>query len=114
MLFTKEQSDLTRESITKFDKIIDGTGIDEGTSNCALCKKYYIETPPESIEWTLTNSCIGCPVAQITDAPYCRHTPYEYIRFPNSKIYNSILYKMERAFLRDVLEETILFRKFEI
>lgn len=51
-------------SIYKWERIADGSGIDQGTKNCALCKKFY------------DNHCRGCPVRENTGKKFCDDTPY--------------------------------------
>lgn len=55
-----------RGSIRKWQKIVKGTGEDEGTGNCPLCRLFF---------W-LPNDCRGCPVREKTGEKECRGTPY--------------------------------------
>jgi len=50
-------------SIKKWEKIVEGTGIDEGTDNCPLCELFYYK------------DCHGCPVYEKTNCPDCIDTP---------------------------------------
>jgi hypothetical protein len=52
-------------SIKKWEKIVNGTGVDRGVENCPLCKIFYD-----------TSSCVGCPVYEKTGAKDCLRTPY--------------------------------------
>ena len=54
-----------RGSIQKWEAIVEGTGVDRGSSNCALCQKYNNRTTGIP--------CIGCPVPKI----FCDKTPYK-------------------------------------
>lgn len=54
-------------SIKKWEKIVDGSGGDEGTENCPLCKLYY--TP-------LSSDCAPCPVSKRVKTSCCEETPY--------------------------------------
>lgn len=51
-------------SIKKWEKIVAGTGVDEGTLNCDLCLTF------------LSKACVGCPVATDTGHRDCAYTPY--------------------------------------
>lgn len=53
-------------SIKKWRKIADGTGVDEGESNCPLCIAFL----------HVNGHCAGCPVAVKTGKPYCSGSPY--------------------------------------
>lgn len=55
-----------RGSIRKWTKIVNGTGVDNGSENCPLCKEF------------LDDSCHGCPVRRLTGKPGCNGTPYNY------------------------------------
>jgi hypothetical protein len=62
--------DQTREalegSIRKWAAIVDGTGVDTGTSNCQLCQVFYD-----------SGACTGCPVRDKTGEDDCSGSPYE-------------------------------------
>lgn len=51
-------------SIAKWEKIVAGTGVDDGTDNCPLCKLFY------------GLGCMGCPVAIKSGRDTCKKTPY--------------------------------------
>jgi hypothetical protein len=53
-------------SIRKWEGIVAGTRLDEGTQNCPLCWKFQDVT-----------SCPGCPVAERSDKPHCMDTPHD-------------------------------------
>jgi hypothetical protein len=53
-------------SIKKWEKIVLGTGADNGEQNCPLCKLY------------INHACQGCPVAEKTGDVFCDGSPYEY------------------------------------
>ena len=53
-------------SIKKWEKIVAGTGTDEGWSNCPLCQLFYGEP----------RNCNGCPVKEKTHLSACVCTPY--------------------------------------
>ena len=59
-----------RKSIIKWNKIVNGTGGDDGIDNCALCKEYYSGQ-------TIRNRCEGCPVLKATGKVECIKTPYQ-------------------------------------
>jgi len=52
------------KSIEKWEKIVDGTGVDDGINNCALCVQYQ------------DFFCEGCPVYEKTEITGCKNTPY--------------------------------------
>jgi hypothetical protein len=52
-------------SIKKWESIVDGSGVDEGTRNCPLCKLFY------------HNWCKDCPIHLHTGFDSCDKTPYE-------------------------------------
>lgn len=53
-----------RGSIEKWERIVDGTGIDQGIYNCPLCKLFY------------ANHCSGCPVNANTRQKHCNGSKY--------------------------------------
>ena len=56
-------------SIRKWEKIVAGTGQNEGPNNCPLCALFF------------HNDCRGCPVYEKTGMVGCLDTPYtEYAR----------------------------------
>jgi hypothetical protein len=55
------------ESISKWEGIVAGVGIDEGVGNCALCQTYLCTE----------GSCANCPVALRSGHTNCAQTPYE-------------------------------------
>lgn len=64
--WTEEQKKALRGSIRKWQRIVNGTGIDDGTENCACCKKWNHHG----------NRCVGCPIFQFTGRRGCEGTPY--------------------------------------
>lgn len=54
-------------SIAKWKKVADGTGVDDGESNCPLCQLF------------IDDDCTGCPVAKAAGEPGCTNTPF--VRF---------------------------------
>ena len=55
-----------RGSIKKWEKIVAGTGEDDGCNNCPLCDLFFNKT----------GSCFGCPVMDKTGRDECVGTPY--------------------------------------
>ena len=53
-------------SIAKWQRIVDGSDIDRGASNCSLCSLFYFQF----------QQCNGCPVSEATGDICCRHSPY--------------------------------------
>lgn len=52
-------------SIRKWEKIVQGKGIDDGIANCPLCHVFY------------DNDCKGCPVRKKTGYWCCIGSPHE-------------------------------------
>lgn len=61
---TKKTLKALRGSIQKWEKIVEGTGVDQGVYNCPLCQLFY------------RLDCKGCPVFERTGYPFCDKTPY--------------------------------------
>lgn len=58
-------------SIKKWQNIVEGTRVDNGTNNCPLCVEFYaIDHNDEEPE-----NCNGCPVAKKA-GPGCVNSPY--------------------------------------
>lgn len=62
---TNEAIDAIKGSIVKWEKILDGSGIDKGRGNCPLCTSFY------------DRGCIGCPIRDKTGMGNCRNTPIQ-------------------------------------
>lgn len=58
-------------SIGKWERIVAGTGSDEGIHNCPLCQKFYVYC-----ESSYDIDCAGCPVAKKVGVSGCVDTPY--------------------------------------
>lgn len=65
-----ETLEALKGSIAKWEAIVAGTGVDNGTENCPLCQRFHYE-----FRRIPGSSCEGCPVA---DAGHhiCDDTPY--------------------------------------
>lgn len=62
-------------SIEKWEHIVNGTGVDDGTDNCALCKEFH-----------KNGNCTECPVVTIGNGRYgCFETPYSSWRSHHNK-----------------------------
>lgn len=60
-----------RGSVKKWEGIVAGTVVDEGPTNCPLCRMFYRkDTDGERAP------CAGCPVSAYTGQPGCDGTPY--------------------------------------
>ena len=59
------------KSIKKWEAIVDGTGADEGGSNCALCKRFAFGCHADDYDGEL------CPVAKTSGEINCIGTPWE-------------------------------------
>lgn len=56
-----------RESVRKWERIVAGTGKDNGTEDCALCQEFNLQ---------VEDKCEGCPVAAKTGKPFCWNSPF--------------------------------------
>ena len=63
----KETLEALKGSIWKWEKIVEGTGRDEGVTNCPLCTIFYFNK----------EHCKDCPVYIKTGLSGCDGTPYE-------------------------------------
>ena len=61
----KVQIRALKGSIKKWEKIVDGTGVDRGIYNCPCCDKFHY------------CSCINCPIHEFTGYKNCVSTPYD-------------------------------------
>ena len=61
-------------SIKKWEKIVDGTGVDEGGSNCPLCKLYHRCNPCPVAETVNKKGCCGTPWVEWRIHGFKRHT----------------------------------------
>ena len=52
-------------SIEKWERIVAGTGVDQGVANCPLCKLFH------------NKNCRGCPIYEKVKISGCDGTPYE-------------------------------------
>lgn len=63
-----ETLEALRGSIKKWEGIVRGDEVDQGSSNCPLCK-LFLDDDDEP-------ACCGCPVAERVDRIGCEGTPY--------------------------------------
>ena len=88
-------------SIEKWEKIVEGTGLDLASGNCPLCQK--------------TNGCSNCPIGG-EDGFNCDSTPYETWINHFKKVH--FLYKGEKRVLcevcRKIAEDEVEFLKGEL
>lgn len=85
-------------SIAKWEAIVAGTGIDQGSSNCPLCQLFNENENPDA-----KADCADCPVAQKVDKSFCAGTPY--IEYDEATTEEATLEaaRAELAFLRSLL-----------
>jgi hypothetical protein len=76
---TKKVLNALKGSIKKWEKIVAGKGVDEGSSNCPLCRLYG--------DW----ECKGCPVFEKTNKKDCENTPYYKWMLHQSKMHDAWL-----------------------
>lgn len=62
-------------SIAKWEKIVAGTGSNQGPYNCPLCEKFNQYVLDD--EYFGPPTCKGCPIQQAVGQAGCRGTPYE-------------------------------------
>lgn len=60
-----------QDSIDKWRQIVAGTETDEGTENCALCRKFHADYTGLDEE-----CCVGCPVMAATGEKTCQNSPH--------------------------------------
>lgn len=70
-----ETLEALRGSIAKWEGIVAGTIVDEGPTNCPLCKRFNKLFLGR--QYTYPDMCTGCPVANFTGFPGCEGTPYD-------------------------------------
>ena len=97
-------------SIEKWEKIVDGSGVDRLNANCPLCALF------------INHICRGCPVRDKSKDSGCRNTPYqawsehqngEHDRYTDRKVLCSTcepLAKTELEFLKALLPEEVKFK----
>lgn len=97
--WTAEQNRALKGSIRKWEKIVLGTGYDEGIKNCPCCKKWYDYI-----------GCFGCPISAFTGVGVCYNSPYTLWADKNYNLIKKIktrptalkVAKAEVAFLKKV------------
>jgi hypothetical protein len=67
---TDKDIELVSECILKWREIVFFDGVDEGTTNCALCREYHSDWDGER------RCCFGCPIYEKTKEDCCGNTPY--------------------------------------
>jgi hypothetical protein len=72
----KETLEALEGSISKWEKIVAGTGEDQGRDNCSLCSKFYDLEGPEDLSGNKQEMCYGCPVSIASGIEGCVGTPY--------------------------------------
>lgn len=70
----KETLQALKESIQKWEGIINYNNIDDGCDDCPLCVLFLKDETEDEAEH---HECIKCPVAELVDAEGCSNTPYE-------------------------------------
>ena len=83
-------------SIKKWERIVAGTGEDEGMDNCPLCQLF----------WLRSGICNGCPVNQKTNKKGCFGTSYtKFCRASerNNALKVMVYAKQELDFLKSLL-----------
>ena len=68
-----ETLEALRGSISKWQRIAAGQGVDRGPLDCPLC---HLFNPPLSDADATPRKCDGCPVKQATGRSYCQGSPY--------------------------------------
>lgn len=86
-------------SIDKWQKIVDGTGVDDGALNCPLCRLF-------------DDTCEKCPVAIKSGKSNCDNTPYPKWRDHQKSIhYASDDWTVKCCWCRQFAEEELEFLK---
>lgn len=71
------------------------------TWTCPLCRLFY-----DFEDYTKETCCLGCPIKETTNSPYCRGTPYEDVVVPvDNEDYPALLEacQAEVEFLKSLL-----------
>jgi len=73
----KETAEALEGSIKKWERIVEGSGVDQGARNCPLCYLFLSDYKGRCnpMSW-LIEECVGCPVAEKIGYPGCANTPY--------------------------------------
>lgn len=63
-------------SIAKWEAVVAGTGKDDRSENCPLCRLFINEPKRASDDDHIVGYCHGCPVVEAVSNDGCRDTPY--------------------------------------
>jgi hypothetical protein len=89
-------------SIAKWRRIVAGTGVDEGGTNCPLCKLF---------NYGRKTGCEGCPVRDRTKLAWCYGTPYrEWMSTEAAQMSAPVTTARERALAQKELDFLISLR----
>jgi hypothetical protein len=70
MAMTKIVLQALKKSIKKWEAIVNGTGTDKGSNDCALCQIFCCDN-------VTPDPCAGCPIWRKTRKDFCMGTPYD-------------------------------------
>jgi len=87
----KKTLNALKGSIRKWEKIVNGTGVDFGGKNCPLCKLFPF--------------CEDCPVFLKTWLKACENTPYEAWLIHQNKVHNRHGWRMPESGLKVLCPE---------
>lgn len=100
---TKKALKGLKASIRKWKKIVNETGVDEGTYNCPLCKLFY------------DDCCTGCPVEEKTGKVGCAASVYDdwsfHQYYDHGLSHHSDAYKIECSQCKDLAKQELAFLK---
>ena len=64
-----ETLEALKGSIAKWEAIVAGTGVDDGTDNCPLCQRFNHDN-------MVKDHCVGCPASKATGQAWCLGSPF--------------------------------------
>jgi len=87
----KKTLNALKGSIRKWERIVNGTGVDFGDANCPLCKLFLV--------------CEDCPIFLKTGLEGCEKTPYILWLIHQKKVHNVSAWKVAKNGLRVLCPE---------
>jgi len=96
----KKTLNALKGSIRKWEKIVNGTGVDFGDANCPLCKLFLV--------------CEDCPIFLKTGQDGCKGTPYEAWLIHQKKVHNVSAWKFTKNGLKVLCPECRRIAVFEV
>ena len=101
--YLSQQQRILKQSIQKWDNIINGEGSDNGSVDCPLCHEYN--------RGGQSNNCSGCIVSEKTGRRFCVDTPYIKWCEAQKRLGKEIPYKADTDELKDLAIEELNYLK---